>query len=209
MMALKTFKGHASGAADRHLAKRALRGDRAAFDQLFDDTAPRLHRFASARLGNDAELTREVVQSTLYKGVANLRKYRGEAAFFSWLCGICRFEIMAQYKARGLASKHVELVEEAPEVRAALETLLAVPTDPEENLHRQEMVRLVHVALDHLPSRYSSALEWKYCEGLSVKTIAERLETSTKAAESVLTRAREAFREAFLALGQTAPPSES
>ena len=43
----------------------------------------------------------------------------------------------------------------------------------------------------------SGALEWKYAAGLSVREIAERLEISEKAAESLLTRARVVFREAF------------
>ena len=62
----------------------------------------------------------------------------------------------------------------------------------------------MHEALDYLPSRYSQALEWKYCEGLSVNEIAERLEVGAKAAESVLSRARVAFREAFATLGLNA-----
>jgi DNA-directed RNA polymerase specialized sigma24 family protein len=40
-------------------------------------------------------------------------------------------------------------------------------------------------------------LEWKYIHGLSVDEIAERLDVGYKATESLLTRAREAFRDAF------------
>ena len=40
-------------------------------------------------------------------------------------------------------------------------------------------------------------LEWKYIQELSVDEIAVRLGTGYKATESVLTRARQAFREAF------------
>ncbi len=59
------------------------------------------------------------------------------------------------------------------------------------------------MALDQLPSHYGSALEWKYLEELSVKEIASRLKLSPKAAESTLTRAREAFRDGFTALTRT------
>jgi DNA-directed RNA polymerase specialized sigma24 family protein len=65
---------------------------------------------------------------------------------------------------------------------------------------RKELSQLVQVALDALPFHYSSALEWKYIEGLSVKEIASRLELGLKAAESLLTRARQAFRDSFLTL---------
>jgi DNA-directed RNA polymerase specialized sigma24 family protein len=55
--------------------------------------------------------------------------------------------------------------------------------------------------LDQLPTRYGDALEWKYGEGLSVKEIATRLGVGPKAAESLLTRARQAFRDAFATVG--------
>jgi DNA-directed RNA polymerase specialized sigma24 family protein len=56
------------------------------------------------------------------------------------------------------------------------------------------------VALDHLSPHYGEegqALEWKYLDGLSVKEIAARLRLAPKAAESLLTRARRAFRDGF------------
>ena len=58
----------------------------------------------------------------------------------------------------------------------------------------------MQVTLDHLPSRYSDALEWKYIQGLSVNEIAARMELGPKAVESLLTRARRAFRDGFAAL---------
>ena len=45
-----------------------------------------------------------------------------------------------------------------------------------------------------------TALEWKYVDGLSVAEIGVRLGRSRKAAESLLDRARGAFRDAFAAL---------
>ena len=55
----------------------------------------------------------------------------------------------------------------------------------------------MHVVLDLLPSHYADALEWKYLDRVSVKEIGEKLQVGTKAAESILTRAREAFRKGY------------
>jgi RNA polymerase sigma-70 factor (ECF subfamily) len=55
----------------------------------------------------------------------------------------------------------------------------------------------VRSTLDHLPGRYGDVLEWKYLQDLSVNEIAERLGVGYKAAESLLTRARAAFRDGF------------
>ena len=71
---------------------------------------------------------------------------------------------------------------------------------PESALHRKELARLVQVTLDALPRAYGDALEWKYLEGLSVSEIALRLNLGLKAAESLLTRARQAFRDGFTTL---------
>jgi DNA-directed RNA polymerase specialized sigma24 family protein len=62
---------------------------------------------------------------------------------------------------------------------------------------------MVHGALDQLPTRYGNALEWKYVEGASVREIAGRLQLGAKATESLLTRARAAFREVFNAISAT------
>jgi DNA-directed RNA polymerase specialized sigma24 family protein len=55
----------------------------------------------------------------------------------------------------------------------------------------------VHAALDRLPPGYARAVEWRYLEGLAVEEIAHRLELTYKAAESLLSRARKAFRDAY------------
>jgi RNA polymerase sigma-70 factor (ECF subfamily) len=94
----------------------------------------------------------------------------------------------------------VSLEEDLPEVRARLEALANLEAGPDEATHRQEVARLVRVALDFLPARYGDVLEWKYIDEHSVSDIAGRLGLSPKAAESMLTRARQAFREAFSAL---------
>jgi DNA-directed RNA polymerase specialized sigma24 family protein len=52
--------------------------------------------------------------------------------------------------------------------------------------------------LDHLPPHYGSVLEWKYIDELPVQEIADRLGMRLRAAESLLARARRAFRDALL-----------
>jgi RNA polymerase sigma-70 factor, ECF subfamily len=185
-------------AADLDLVRRLLAGDEAAFDTFFSLYFPRLFRFALARLGGDEDRAEEAVQAALAKAVSRLSSYRGEAALATWLTTFCRHELWAVLSARpGLT---VGLCEEDGEVRAALETLAAEQDGPEQRAKRRELARRVHAALDWLPPRYAQALGWKYLEELPVATIARRLELSEKAAESLLTRARAAFREAFAQL---------
>jgi RNA polymerase sigma-70 factor (ECF subfamily) len=183
---------------DRFLVARMVRGDEAAFGEFFESHFAPLFRFAMPRVANDAQLAEDVVQAALCRAVRKLASYRGEAALLTWLCTFCRHEISAYFEKASRVPPMVELLDDIPEVRAALESLR--PSDrPEEALRRNETGRAVQIVLDRLPGHYGDALEWKYIEGLSVAEIAERLGVGAKTAESMLTRARLAFRDAFTA----------
>lgn len=195
--------GAIEATVDKALVKRLLRGEQRAFDEFFDGYFPRLYRFALVRTRHDPEAAEEIVQNTLIQVIRKLDTYRGEAALFTWLCTFCRHEISAFYRSRDRRLETVELTEELPEVRAALESLLTTSaTDPASVTERRELGRIVQATLDQLHPRYGDALEWKYVHGLTVKEIASRMEVSPKAVESVLSRAREAFRDAFATLGK-------
>jgi RNA polymerase sigma-70 factor (ECF subfamily) len=181
---------------DRFLVARMVRGDELAFGEFFESHFPALFRFAMPRVGGDSQVAEDVVQAVLCRAVRKLSSYRGEAALLTWLCTFCRHEISAYFEKASRVPPMVELLDDIPEVRAALESLR--PADrPEAALRRNETSRLVQIVLDRLPGHYGNALEWKYIDGLSVAEIAQRLGLGTKAAESMLTRARVAFRDAF------------
>jgi RNA polymerase sigma-70 factor (ECF subfamily) len=178
-----------------------LAGDQRAFDEFFAAYFPGLFRFALTRTGDDAEAAEEVVQAALCQAVARLETYRGEAPLFSWLCTFCRHELSHYFARAKRQPTAMALADEVPEIQAALDSLAAVAQQtPEQVLGRKELAGLVRLALDRLPPHYGDALEWKYIDDLPVAEIAERLKVGPKAAESVLTRAREAFRDAFAAV---------
>jgi RNA polymerase sigma-70 factor (ECF subfamily) len=191
---------------DRDLVTRVLKGDERAFDSLVDEYYARLYRFAYTRVGSDAEAAQDVVQGTFEKVIQKLDYYRAEAPLFSWLCTFCRYEIAAHWKRLGRSAPEVELVEEAPEVRAALESLAALDDAPDAAFERRELGRLVRMTLDYLPVRYGNVLDLKYIHGLSVRDVAARLEMTPKAVESLLTRARQAFPDGFAAVLEGSTP---
>lgn len=180
---------------EREMVRRMLEGDEAAFDEFFTDCFPRLFRFAVLRV-RDQDAAEDIVQNSMIAAVRNLGSWRGEAALFTWLCTICRREISAWAK-RTSRRVIVSIADDDPGLRAALDSIGAAADAPDAGLTREDTGRIVQLALDHLPPRYSRALEWKYLEELSVDDIAGRLQCTPKAAESLLTRARDAFRDAF------------
>lgn len=189
------------GNSDRQLVDRLLRGDARAFDQFFNEYYPKLFRFVKRRVPGDAAMAEDVAQATICRALESLRTWRGEAALMTWLCTLCRRELSARWRdARPYAAAPV-LAEDDPEVRAALESLLATENcDPLLLAGQEELRASICAALDYLPAPYADILEWKYARDMSVAEIAQRLGRSAKATESLLTRAREAFRETFTLL---------
>lgn len=184
-------------AEERDLVRRMRAGDETAFEEFADHYIPAIYRFAAGRLRGQQELTREVVQSTVCKVIEKLDSYRGEAPLFTWLCACCRNEIAGHFRRKQSQPVLVE-VEDFE--------LSSLASDPEEELLGFEAGELVHRTLDQMPPRYASVLEWKYLEGESVEEIAHRLTLSSKAAESLLTRARKAFRELYDQLAEQVHP---
>ncbi len=188
---------------DKRLVKRLLAGDERAFSEFFDEYFERLYRFALTRLSGDRDATREVVQGALTKGMRNISSYRGESALYTWLCVICRNEIADWGRRNAKYRSHVVLTEDRPEIQAAIDSFQVSEADLPAMAHqRNEAARLIHVALDRLPTRYGNALEWKYIEGHSVREIARRLDVSNEAAQSLLARAKRAFREVYSTLAE-------
>ena len=187
---------------DRELVDRLLRGDARAFDEFFNEYYPKLYRFVKRRVP-DAALAEDVAQGALCRALDSLRGFRGEAALFTWMCTLCRRELSARLGELEPAGS-TSLAEDDPAIRAALESLLAnESTDPVLATDRAQLRQAIRVALDYLPAPYGDILEWKYLRDMSIGEIAQRLGRSPKATESLLTRAREAFREAFPLLSGT------
>ncbi len=180
--------------ADLALVARMLNGDQRAFDAFFAASAQRLAAFAARRSGLDGASLEDVVQNSMIKAVRHLASYRGEAALFTWLCEICRHELADVGRKSARRPTHVSVVE--PDVRDAVSQVQAPGhLEPAAQLESSQLRAAVIHVLDALPHNYAQVLEAKYADGLSVEEIAQLLGLTTIAAQSLLARARLAFRE--------------
>ena len=185
--------------------RRALAADPAAIEALTDAATGPLYRFCLYRLARNRHLCEEVVQDTLVFAIRNLRDYdptRSSNNIFPWLIGIARNQI---HKALSLKENAVSLEALWDAMDRQLLTVYArLDSQPfdDELLQRQETVEMVNMTMSQLPAHYRQALEAKYVQRRSVREIASAGKTSEKAVESLLTRARAAFRATFLALSR-------
>ncbi len=179
--------------ADRALVARMSAGEQPAFDEFFNANAPRLVAFLARRSRLDPASLEDVVQCALIKAVRNLASYRGEAALLTWLTEICRHELADVHRKAARRPAHVSL--DAIGANAVLELRIPEHREPVSELQVASQQAQVMRVLDGLPAHYARALEAKYGDGMSVEEMARELELTIIAVQSLLARAREAFRD--------------
>ena len=174
------------------LAKRVAAGDEQALTALYERYADPLFAFIYHHLEGARPEAEEVWQDTLAAAVRSMARYRGESGFFSWLCGIARHKVGDYFRRRNRTTQNLILVPPADLAR-----LMDQGPLPDELVNeRATCVRVVE-ALGRVPSAYRTALSARYAEGRSVEEVAQLLDRNYKATESLLSRAREAFRAAL------------
>ena len=171
------------------LARMIAAGDTEAWDRFFDRYSSWVYRFAYAHLnGNraDAEDLCSDIMLTAAKSISKFDPVRGELDL--WVRGVARHRL-----ARFCRSRRIELplIPDLVDQSSDSETTSASLAD-------QVQVRdVVNRALACLPERQAAALVAKYVEGYTTDELARQAQSSPKAIESLLVRARSAFRSAF------------
>ena len=183
--------------ADRELIQRMLNAEDAAFKAFFDLYAQRLASFAARRSSFPDATLEDIVQTTLVKALRNLARFRGDSAIFTWLCGICSKEIINQHRKTVRQGETVGINEATEQLETVL-WIRAEDLDPASGLELAEHRRAVARTLNQLPASYARALELKYGDGFSVDDIARMLGVTTIAAQSLLARARNAFKKSWV-----------
>jgi RNA polymerase sigma-70 factor (ECF subfamily) len=170
---------------ERATRDAVLSGDAAAWRRWYDAHFDRLAAYARWRCGGLRDLADDVIQETWLVAVRRLARFDPDrGAFFDWLCGIASNAARNAVRARRRQSAKVRAL---------------VPADdaPAPEVHTDERAERVAAALAELPDRYERVLRAKYLDGETVAELAARTGESAKAVESQLTRARQAFREAY------------
>jgi RNA polymerase sigma-70 factor (ECF subfamily) len=168
---------------ERELRRGVLAGDEAAWRALYDGAFDPLAGYVAWRCAGLRDLADEVVQETWLVAVRRIRAFDPAAgSFVAWLRGIAANVVRNRLRQRR---------------REPVRPLAGdVPAD--DDAGRRERAEQIAVALTSLPARYEAVLRAKYLDQQGVAEIAAAWGESAKAVESLLTRARLAFRAAYL-----------
>jgi RNA polymerase sigma-70 factor (ECF subfamily) len=150
--------------SDADLLQRIARGDRAAFELLYQRYARAVLSLA-LRLLRDHGRAEDATQETFAAIWRSARSYHPErGAGAPWLFAVARNAIVDRARAR--TDVPVEHGEDEPSTESG----------PAEQAEQHWLSWRVHRALAELPERERTALELAYWSGLSQSEIAERLD---------------------------------
>ena len=162
----------------------AAGGDKTAFSQLYQQFAPRVYNLVLRSVRN-APAAEDVCQEVWVRAYQKLPGLREPAAFTTWLYRIASRACIDR-------ARRPFTEEELPEQLAA-----SPDEGPEGATVRHERERLLWQALGALPARQHLALFLREVDGRTYQEIAEILETSESAIETLLFRARRGVADAF------------
>lgn len=178
----------------------ARSGDVAAFERLVGRYSGRVYNLALRMTGN-AQDAQEIMQDTFLSAFQNLRDFRGDSAFGSWV-----HRIAANYALMRL--RHKKVVNEAEgQLKGEQEfseegALLTYPLSgwgrrADEQALDSELRGAIQKAVSALPDSYRAVFLLKDVEGLSYEEIASATGETIPAVKSRLHRARLTLRQAI------------
>jgi RNA polymerase sigma-70 factor (TIGR02960 family) len=192
---------------DVALLARAVAGDNAAFAELVEPLRGPVFRHCYRMLGSGAD-AEDATQDTLARAWLKLATYSGSGPFGAWLqriaTNICLDGLRARRTRIGLvgygppAAPGTVPGPPDPElawVEPVSDSDLRVSQDPQDEVVRREEISLAFVAaLQILAPRQRAALLLHDVLGFTHAEVAEVLQVSTTAVNSLLSRARETVR---------------
>jgi RNA polymerase sigma-70 factor (ECF subfamily) len=182
------------GTREQELIRRIQRGEPEKFYELIRPFERRVYAAAFAILRNEAD-AEDAAQEAMLKAFANLRQFRGEARFSTWLIQIAVNE--ARMRRRKDHANVIEPIGEREDAEGVY-----TPREfadwhevPSEALERREVRDLLLEALAALGSKYREVFVLRDVEHQSIQEVSETLGISTASVKTRLLRARLMLRD--------------
>jgi RNA polymerase sigma-70 factor (ECF subfamily) len=160
----------------------------------FDDALPRIFGYFLPRVGGSVPLAEDLTQETMLAAVRALPAQGPNGELMPWLFGIARNKLVDHYRRHGRDRERAGPSDLDVEAIAEGDTRLPVL-----DLHAIHTRDAIVQTLATLPARQRLAIVLRYLDDLSVEDVADALDLSLQATESLLARARRAFRAHYLA----------
>ena len=186
--------GQVGARSEQDLIARVQSGQTELFYELVRPYERRVYAAALAILRNETD-AEDVAQEAVLKAFANIRQFRAEARFSTWLIQITVNEaLMRRRRERrvgmeGIDDRHEEEADYAPREFADWREI------PSEALERKEVRQKLAEALASLDRKYREVFVLRDMEQLNIQETAEALGISVASVKTRLLRARLMLRD--------------
>ena len=168
--------------ADEALMARIAEGDAQAFAELVDTRLDRVLAVARRMLGSDAD-AEDVAQEALLRLWRQAEKWDGGRAQIStWL-----YRVTVNLCIDRIRARREDTTAEIPET--------PISASQQQSMEEDDLSDFMDQALQELPERQKLALVLFHYEDLSMAAVAEMMEISVEAVESLLARGRRTLKQ--------------
>ncbi len=198
--ARKATKGGSSQLAnsgDEELVALAQNGDRRAFDELIERHKQKAYPIAFG-FTRDREEAKDLSQEAFLKAFTYLKNFDGRSSFYTWFYRIV-VNVCLDYNRRAKRTSAGEF-DENIENQMEPSHNPAQPLAPEQHVLAGQLSRKVDAALQTLPAKQRTAFILKNHQGLSIREIAETMETAEGTVKVHLHRAVTTLRQSLAEL---------
>lgn len=187
---------------DRAMALAFQRGEKGAYQAIYDQYEDRVQRVCRRMLGNRDD-AQEAAQETFLRVYTALGKFNGRYQLGAWITRIATNVCLDQIRARARRPVEATPVEELEHDFLAA----GVHSDPETVSVRKAESRRVRKVLLGLPPLHRAAIVLRDFEGLSYAEVAVALGLTECQVKALLHRARKGFRRSWTPLVEMFVPA--
>lgn len=183
---------YAAVSEEADLIARSVGGDLDAYDRLVGFYQDRVYQVAYRITGNREDAW-DAAQETFLNAFRSLPRFRGTAAFSTWVYRIATNAALDLVRRR------------PPQPPVSLESVtVGTGDDPAETATRSELQRRIHRAITSLPAEQRVVVVLRDVQGLSYEEIAVVLRIPPGTVRSRLSRGRESLRRQLADLAPAA-----
>jgi RNA polymerase sigma-70 factor (ECF subfamily) len=175
------------------LVARARARDEQAVRELTRRYNRRLYRLARGILLNDTE-AEDVVQEAYGRAFTSLDRFRGDAAFGTWITRIAMNEALGRKRRRRPTSEWTPETEARASAAVIPFPVRLTSHDPERQMAEREVRELIERSIDALPDGFRLAFIAREVEGLSLEEAATVLGIRPETVKTRVHRARRRLR---------------
>ena len=192
--------GSKGGEISPEILEACRRGDREAFRALYETHKDRVYSIAYYFFHADADAASEVTQQVFLKLMREMVKFRGDAAFSTWLYRLVVNACVDRSRRRQ---------KDAAGADPVVLDRLASHSSHEELFARREVAESVQRAIATLPGKLRAAILLRYFEDLSYADMAAALNCSMGTVASRLSRGHRLLARTLAPIRSALPAAKS